>query len=139
MLAISFALIMTMCFPAPANTSLSVTSYSTASAELTLHHNFPKTSDVKAVVDVRLLLAKLNAEHTSIGQWVNVIGYIAVSHSGPTAKIPKQPKTSESIVYIQALMLWSAGPLDVNRYEACLADMAKMNESGSTTEKPDGV
>lgn len=123
-------------FPALANAFLSVTSYSTASAELTLHHNFPKTSEVKAVVDVRLLLAKLKSEQTSIGQWVNVIGYIAVLPPGPTAKSLKQPKTGDTIVHIQALMLWSAGPLDVNRYEVCLADMEKTNDSETDREKP---
>lgn len=119
------------------NTPLSVTSYSTASAELTLHHNFPKTSEVKAVTDVRLLLAKLNAEQTAIGQWVNIIGYISASPLGPPTKSLKQAKAGESAAYIQALMLWTAGPLDVCRYEICLADAAKVKESEATKKNPD--
>lgn len=113
----------------------SVTSYSTASAELTLCHNFPKTSEVQAAVDVRLILEKLKTDHISIGQWVNAVGYIAIS---PAAKATtsRELKAGASIVHIQALMLWSAGPLDITRYEACLVDRGKTTEPEASREKP---
>lgn len=76
------------------------------------------------MVDVRLLLERLDAEKTAVGQWVNVIGYISASPLKP----PSKTRTSEQealAVHIQALMLWSAGPLDIRRYELCLVNMAK--------------
>lgn len=109
-----------------------------ASAELTLHHNFPKASEVNAVVDVRLVLEKLNAERTAVGQWVNVIGYIAMSPTEP-AKRSLKLKERPSTVHVQALMLWSARPLDIDRYETCLAEMAKTTESEAKRKKPGTV
>lgn len=100
-----------------------VTSYSIASAQLTLHHQFPKRSSTKALVDVRLLLERLTAEQTSVGEWVNVIGYIS---SAPPLLAKKSSKQGleASAVHVQALMLWSAGPLNISRYETCLAGTA---------------
>lgn len=111
------------------DSSHSVTSYATVSGQLTLQHQFPKSSEVQALVDVRLLLEKLTAEHTAVGAWVNVIGYI---NSPPSASLNKSTKRKRdlSAVHVQALMLWSAGSLDIGRYETCLADLAAMSESG---------
>lgn len=108
----------------PADPAHSVTSYSTTSAELTLQHKFPKINEVKAFVDVRLLLEKLTAEQTCVGHWLNVIGYIA---SSSTFSVKKQHnlKLESPTVHVQALMLWSAGPLDIGRYETCVADVAE--------------
>lgn len=92
------------------------------SAQLALRHNFPKTSEVTAVVDVRLVLEKLDAEQTAIGQWVNIIGYIAASPPDPANKSRKH-EMKAPIVHVQALVLWSAGPLNIDRYESCLLDM----------------
>lgn len=107
----------------------SVTSYATASGELTLQHLFPKSTEVQALVDVRLLLEKLTAEQTSVGEWVNIIGYI---NSPPSASVNVSTKRKRglSAVHVQALMLWSAGELDIGRYEACLANTAG-SEPGS--------
>lgn len=94
---------------------------------MTLQHSFPTDFEVKALVDVRLLLAKLTAEQTSVGQWVNIIGYIA---SPPPAHIepPSKRKMEASTVHVQALMLWSAGPLDIGRYERSLAGVVEEQE-----------
>lgn len=101
----------------------SVTSYSIETAQLTLHHHFPKRSSTKALVDVRLLLEKLTAEQTSVGEWVNVIGYISSAPPVLTKKSSKKGSEA-SAVHVQALMLWSAGPLSISRYETCLAGAA---------------
>lgn len=100
-----------------ANRINSVTAYSTASGTLTLQHQFPQDSDVRALVDVRLLLETISAEQTSVGQWVNVIGYIT---SPPSAPVKKSTKMDAPTVLVQALVLWSTGSLDIGRYEACL-------------------
>ncbi|KAF9880920.1 hypothetical protein CkaCkLH20_01962 [Colletotrichum karsti] len=91
-----------------------VTSYSTVSAVLTLKHDFPQGSNVTALVDVSLLLETLKSAETSIGEWVNVIGYVTPAPSGTrTRGTSRNPQN----VAIQALLLYSAGPLNVQRYE----------------------
>lgn len=80
-----------------------------------------------AVVDVRLILEKLDAEKTAVGQWVNIIGYIAaspVSLASQSRMLDQDPPT----VYVQALVLWSAGPLNTDRYELCLVDLEEAAE-----------
>ncbi|KAH8785028.1 CST complex subunit Ten1 [Diaporthe sp. PMI_573] len=106
-----------------------VTSYATVSGQLTLQHQFPKSTEIQALVDVRLLLEKLTAGQTSVGEWVNVIGYI--NPPPPvSATLSTKRKRSLPTVHVQALMLWSAGSLDIGRYEICL-------ESISAGNKPD--
>lgn len=109
------------------NLSPSVISYSTTLAQLVLQHNFPKTSQVTAVVDVRLILEKLDAEKTAVGQWVNIIGYIAASPASLASQLRKSEQDYPS-VHVRALMLWSAGPLNIDRYELCLAEVEAANE-----------
>lgn len=113
----------------------SVTAYSAASGELTLHHNYPQPSEAKAVVDVRLLLQKITVEQTSVGEWVNIIGYISCPTSRPLVTHSRKRKTEPSTVHVQALMLWSTGPLDISRYEASLADVAL--SEGPTSKRDD--
>lgn len=119
-----------------ANSQCSVTSYSLESAQLSLHHHFPQKSGIKALVDVRLLLERLTAEQTSVGQWVNVIGYIS---SAPPAPVKKSSKSTAktSAVHVQALMLWSAGPLDIGRYETCLTRDVRQGLTETERHKPD--
>lgn len=121
-----------------ANSLGSVTSYSLISAQLTLYHKFPTTSEVKALVDVRLLLEKLTAEHTSVGQWVNIIGYVASPLSEPLGNHSKRQRES-SVVHVQALMLWSAGPLDLGRYELCLAALVDKGGSEAKRYRPNAT
>lgn len=122
-----------------ANAFSSVASYSIASGQLTLHHKFPNTSEVKAVVDVRLLLERLTAEQTSVGEWVNIIGYIACAPSQSFAKQSDKRKRGAPTVHVQALMLWSSGPLNISRYEACLADVAHSDEPTARREEPEAT
>lgn len=119
-----------------ANLLCSVTSYSMASAQLTLQHEFPKGSSIRALVDVRLLLEKLTAEQTSVGEWVNVIGYISTTPRAPVKKSSKR-KMEASAVHVQALMLWSAGPLVISQYETlCLARTADKDGPETKRLKP---
>ncbi|KXX76512.1 Protein ten1 [Madurella mycetomatis] len=95
-----------------------VKSYSPASGVLNLEHRLLEdTSSVVALVDVNLVLESLGAGQTRNGEWVNVIGYITdINHladcKGSTAGHPK--------ICVQALLIWSAGPVDTQRYTASL-------------------
>jgi hypothetical protein len=65
-------------------------------------------------VDVQLVLERLGAEQTRIGEWVNVIGYITLISAAATGQ---DSSRDESMVHVQALLLWSAGPLDIQQYQ----------------------
>lgn len=87
--------------------------YDIATGTLTLNHGQPQDTGASALVDVKLVLERLGTDQTRAGEWVNVLGYIT--------SIPfTTSKRGEAIVCIQALLLWSAGPVDVQRYQASL-------------------
>jgi hypothetical protein len=62
---------------------------------------------------VQLVLEKIGAEQTRIGEWVNVIGYVTSVSASLAGKSARHDGPS---VHVQALLLWSAGPLDVQKY-----------------------
>ncbi|TPX10772.1 uncharacterized protein E0L32_008341 [Thyridium curvatum] len=95
-----------------------VTSYSVSSGILTLEHQYPVASTTKALVDVNLLLESLKSEQTQVGAWVNVIGYIKM----PPSARPTKPARERPTVHVQAVLLWSAGPIDIKQYETCLSN-----------------
>lgn len=72
-------------------------------------------------MDVNLLLAHLTQEQTAVGNWVNVIGYVKSKSrrrpSASTAAGDARARAHVSVVHVQAITLWSAGSLDVQRYE----------------------
>lgn len=99
----------------------SVTSYSTSSASLHLGQLQSHGAKIIALVDVKLLLETLTSEITRIGEHVNVIGYITAMkrHNNMAAR---QERTSQ--VYVQALMIWSTGPMDLQKYEQRVKDQS---------------
>ncbi|CAK7565312.1 MAG: hypothetical protein SEPTF4163_003226 [Sporothrix epigloea] len=100
-----------------------VTEYDMAAGILTMQHQFhgkptAHRIDVRARVRIDLVLERLTAEHISVGAWVNVMGYVTdVLDTGD--------------VHVQAVLLWSTGPLDLQEYERQLSSMI---ESNSNTE-----
>ncbi|XXH03991.1 ESCRT-III subunit protein snf7 [Hypoxylon texense] len=104
------------------NVVTSVTGYSTHSAILTLQHDYPRETRVKVNADVALLLQKLNAEQTSVGQWVHVIGYITSIKQALTKATMESHMAN---VGVQALVLWIAEDLDIASYEHALASKAE--------------
>jgi hypothetical protein len=99
-----------------------VSKYSTNTAVLTLEHNHPPNNSVKALVDVRLLLNTLKSNETSIGEWVNVMGYVT------SERIQGPPVNPKSEIKIQAIVLWSANSFNLEGYENSL-DQKKVDES----------
>ncbi|KAM3432767.1 hypothetical protein NHJ13734_006741 [Beauveria thailandica] len=90
----------------------SVTAYSTKTACITLGHLYPRGTNVSVTVNVELLLETLASEATRTGEWVNVIGYVkGVDAAGSGAAA------------VQALMVWPAGPMNIQHYEAALEEM----------------
>lgn len=94
---------------------------------LTLQHQYqPSTTDassassVRARVNVDLVLERLTAEQMTVGAWVNVMGYVTGVHT------KARGSRSSTSVDVQALLLWSTGPLDVQAYERQLGGMLSM-------------
>jgi len=80
----------------------------------------------RALVNVDLLLDCLGPKQTRVGEWVNVIGYIKSITNGRGAS-----GTRTSSVHVQALLVWSAGSVDVQRYEAAVSEMASRTTRAS--------
>ncbi|QSZ31703.1 hypothetical protein DSL72_001270 [Monilinia vaccinii-corymbosi] len=93
-----------------------VTSYDKKSAILTLEHNFPVGNGIRASVNVQLLLNVLKSHETRIGEWVNILGYI-VDLDGQQDTKDRLPGTEISI---RAIVLWSAGAIQLDAYERSL-------------------
>ncbi|KIN06691.1 hypothetical protein OIDMADRAFT_113385 [Oidiodendron maius Zn] len=93
-----------------------VTNYSTKTATLTLEHNYPPGNKVQAIVDAGLLVSSLKSDETQIGEWINVIGYI----QAPRQKLGKHSNNIHLRTEVQAIVLWSAGPLKLDGYEKSL-------------------
>ncbi|KAK4191585.1 protein ten1 [Podospora australis] len=88
-----------------------VTSYYLAAGQLTLEHRLPdENRSVRVIVDVNLVLESLGSDQTRVGEWVNVIGYVTSANiKGRDAEKPT--------IQVQAILLWSAGPLNLQKYE----------------------
>ncbi|KAF7905270.1 uncharacterized protein EAF01_005791 [Botrytis porri] len=93
-----------------------VISYNRSSAVLNLEHNFPVGNGIKASVNVQLLLNSLTHHETRVGEWVNIVGYVA------DADGPQNIKTHKlgANIAIQAIALWSSGPIQLDAYERSL-------------------
>lgn len=64
----------------------------------------------------------MQSQESQIGEWVNVMGYV---QSQPLSKHPDDP-----VAKIQALVLWSAGSINLQNYERSLDSN---NAEGSTS------
>ncbi|KFY43131.1 hypothetical protein V494_02090 [Pseudogymnoascus sp. VKM F-4513 (FW-928)] len=146
-----------------------ITNYNTKTAILTLHpphspsnpssssNPSPSTTPTAAAhIDLTLLLSTSPPPLTTIGEWVNVIGYItSQTPPSPSSAAPPPPplptsrplargsearavrgrgggrreagtgrkEESEHVTSIQALLLWSAGSLDIQAYDSVLRDL----------------
>lgn len=75
---------------------------------LSLFHDFPSSQTRHtAQVDISQLLDTVQHQDLQIGAWLNIIGYIT-------------PTTSRSRSKIQAILVWSAGAINLQQYETAL-------------------
>ena len=114
--------------------------YDVRSGRLHLRHDVARSSKpvVSALVDVDLLLETIASTDRSVGEWINVIGYVtrieppaAAEGSGVQRSTgrPEKGKTGPlcmTVVHVQAVMLWSAGAVQLREYEKTLQDRKDM-------------
>ncbi|KFX91167.1 hypothetical protein V490_06043 [Pseudogymnoascus sp. VKM F-3557] len=115
-----------------------------ASTSTTTTRTPPSTSHHAALIDLTLLLSSTPLPPTNIGEWVNVIGYITAQQSAPSPRPPSESKkgdngrrggagkgehsqshttSTSTSTSIQALLLWSAGSVNVQEYEQVLSSL----------------
>ena len=75
-----------------------------------------------ALVDVNLLLSTLTATDMQRGEWVNVMGYVGDKILGFRRG---DGGPGEVRIKIQAILLWSAGSINLGEYEQILAEKQK--------------
>ena len=95
----------------------SVVAYDVSRGTLVVEHAYPQNTlaPLRTTVDVNLVLETLPTQHLEIGGWLNVIGYVRRNQS----KVGK--RSFGEVIVIQALLLWSAGPIKVGEYERALS------------------
>ncbi|KAI4844190.1 hypothetical protein E4T44_06338 [Aureobasidium sp. EXF-8845] len=86
----------------------SVNQYHESTAILSLFHNFPAPQNRHTVqIDISQILDTFQHQNLQIGAWLNVIGYITPSRSRSRSKV-------------QAILVWSAGAVNLQQYETAL-------------------
>jgi hypothetical protein len=103
----------------------SIQSYSAKTSTPYLAHQYP--SDAKRFVvhlDADHTLETVQAKDWEIGSWVNVIGYISPIPQdclgNQCGKEFHRHGKLHYVVHVQAIMLWPAGPLQLDKYEKAL-------------------
>ncbi len=111
--------------------SSSVTKYDIPTGILTLKHHYPSESrkPSKTLVDINLLLESIKSTDIEIGAWINVFGYVTWSSHSNKARVAATEKNTGTVPLrrslVKALMIHSAGTIDVGEYERVLAESSK--------------
>lgn len=87
---------------------------------MVLKERFPSSSKhITACVDVKNITDSLDVKLTQVGAWINVVGYykepIAVIDGKTRTDTDKSVATS---VKVDAVLIWSAGAVKLDDYEA---------------------
>ncbi|KAI9702570.1 MAG: hypothetical protein M1836_001050 [Candelina mexicana] len=103
---------------------LSVTDYLTRSGTLVLKHNYLALSpgSATAYVNIDLILSSIKSTDTQIGEWVNIIGYITAPEFSQHHATSNRNFKASNGVNVQALVLWSAGAVNLGDYERILEE-----------------
>ncbi|KAF2230703.1 hypothetical protein EV356DRAFT_508334 [Viridothelium virens] len=98
-----------------------VEEYDSLNGRLIVRHDYPHTSSniTIACVDIEHLLESINSLDMSKGAWVNLVGYKTPPSRLDLGTVQNSTQT-ERHVYLQAVMIWSAGALKLKEYEEAL-------------------
>lgn len=92
----------------------SVRTYNINTGHLTLEHNYPRRRPSQPVpsvsVDIDAVLETVTSEELRVGAWVNVVGYV------------RRSTEQRGSIYVEAVMLFPAGPIVLGEYERILHD-----------------
>jgi hypothetical protein len=105
-----------------------VTRYDISTGCLILEHGYPTNLKPPATipVDINLLLETIKGDEIQVGAWLNVLGYVreqAPQQNDSRALVPE----TEVSIYIEAVMVFSAGAIHVGDYERILRDSLEVD------------
>ncbi|KAF2482774.1 CST complex subunit Ten1 [Neohortaea acidophila] len=102
--------------------------YNADQAKLVLRSAYPavNTSVPCALVNVENVLELVDHRQLETGAWVNVVGYIEKDQEFKSLK-SDQPSSS---VMVRATLIWSAGAIRMDRYEAAVREYQKPLSAG---------
>jgi len=109
-----------------------VRQYNVRIGHIVLEHNYPRSRKEPSTVsvDINAVLGNITSEELRVGSWLNVLGYVrditppASSFSSqqdsqqPNEAVPT--KVLPRPVYIEAVMVFSAGAIALGEYERIL-------------------
>ncbi|RLL93950.1 hypothetical protein CFD26_102166 [Aspergillus turcosus] len=109
-----------------------VRTYHIPTGHLILEHNYPRrrfpasaeTERASVAVDVNAVLESVTAEELRVGAWVNVVGYVRSwgSDSDGDDHDALRKLRMSSPVYVEAVMVFSAGVVELGEYERVLRE-----------------
>ncbi|GFF29546.1 hypothetical protein IFM61606_04432 [Aspergillus udagawae] len=108
-----------------------VRTYHIASGHLILEHDYPRrrfssnagTEPACVAVDVNAVLEAVTVEELRVGAWVNVVGYVRRWGSDCNDHdILLRKLRLSSPVYVEAVMVFSAGVVELGEYERVLRE-----------------
>lgn len=105
--------------------------YNVGIGHLILEHNYPRSREEPSTVsvDINAVLEDLTSEELRVGSWLNVLGYVRDSTPPATSFSSQQSSQSNEAfpakvaprpVYIEAVMVFSAGAIALGEYERIL-------------------
>jgi hypothetical protein len=108
-----------------------VRQYNVGIGHLILEHNYPRSREEPSTVsvDINAVLEDLTSEELRVGSWLNVLGYVRDSTPPATSFSSQQSSQSNEAlpakvaprpVYIEAVMVFSAGAIALGEYERIL-------------------
>lgn len=104
-----------------------VVDYDHKTGRLTVEHDYPRgtasKSLTRAVVDISMVLEGMKPDLLQPGNWINVIGYVR-NRSLSTARrsSTSRRKIVGELPEVQAVLVWSAGAIQVDKYEKTMAE-----------------
>ncbi|KAL1988152.1 hypothetical protein VTN96DRAFT_682 [Rasamsonia emersonii] len=79
-------------------------------------------------VDINHLLETIKAEDLQVGAWLNVIGYVREDEEKRHSKDDDERKKDQTpAIYVEAVMVFSAGAVNVGEYERILRDAQEVD------------
>ncbi|PTU17109.1 hypothetical protein P175DRAFT_0467549 [Aspergillus ochraceoroseus IBT 24754] len=121
-----------------------VKTYHISTGHLILEHNYPRVRQPRSEppcvsVDINAVLETVTWEELRVGAWINVIGYVRRAQGcpspGATAAVATDDATMTALngketrgsVYVDAVMVFSAGAIALGEYERILHDSKEVD------------
>lgn len=96
---------------------------------MTLRERYPAAAKdaPTAFVSAEDILETLNHELLEVGSWLNIMGYLRpfpeVASAVTEAEAKRLKRKARKAVFVEATMVWSAGAVRLEKYEAALIEL----------------